>query len=297
MGISNVSIGVLLAVITYMAVALMGACSRILSSEIPVCTILFFQHAICCALSFPFAWRCGLKMQHPGLYLCRTLSGAGSYLFLFIAVRTISLANAQLFMNTAPLWIPFIVWVWFLFRKDKRPPINRHLWWSIGLGFIGILLILRPGIGVFSIGLLPGIASGIVSAISLIAIWQLVQLESSSRIVFFYTLFTSLLSLPFAIFWWTSPTLSNIWLLISIGFLMAIIQLTITAAYRFTTVEVLAPMSYSSVLFGGLLDFLIWHQTPMWYTYIGMVCVVLGGIATLVLSHRHNQRSAGSKEA
>ena len=247
------------------------ACGPYLSSAHILCIVNFISWL----LILPFALKYGLKTQKfPAIFL-RTFFGIASLYSISLALTKISFSETVLLNNTAPLFVPLIVWFWHRFK------IPTLLWVSLFIGFIGVIVIIRPGMERFNSGFFIGLFSGVAAAAMLVVSRQIAN-ERFLKILFYYFLIFWLALFPFIFVNWTSPP-AYIWLhLISAGITMIFAQLTLVFALRRSHSHAVAPFIYTSVIFAGLLDWIFWHHTPSLTTILGMVIVIIGGFLAIL---------------
>jgi drug/metabolite transporter (DMT)-like permease len=283
----NLVKGAIICLLGYFCIALMGACAKLVPTTIPVLIIVFFQNFVCLLLTLPQVMTGGiktLKTHHPYLHLTRDIAGLLSFFALFFSIRYIPLVDGMLLQNAAPLWIPFVVWAWL---KTKVP---SHVWWGIIIGLIGITLIIKPGTEVLKPAIFIGLVSGMLLAVSLIAIRRLTLTEPTYRILFYYFLIASLVSFPFALINWVELTLKEFLLLLSVGIFMFLGQVLITYSFKHAKASTLSPISYSTIIFSGIFGWLLWNDIPDWISLLGMILVIFGGIMTIILERRSQKR-------
>ena len=108
--------------------------------------------------------------------------------------------------------MPFVLFIWM------RIKVRKDLWWSITIGFIGVIFILRPKESGFAdIGTLLALSSGMLAAFTLLAVRELAQTEPNTRILFYYFLVMTLATLPFALASWMPLSLKQWLILLMIG--------------------------------------------------------------------------------
>jgi len=259
------------------------ALSRPASESSSVPTVLFFQNLISLIVTIPWLLRKGKKSFYIpkfGLMLVRALAGYLSFAFAFLAIQRTSLVNVVLLNNSAPLFIPLIIWFW------KRKKLPRSLWMGILLGFIGIAIILKPNHEIVKLGGFFGLAAGICLAFSMIAQRRLVKTEPIYTILFYYFLISTLLSLPFSIDAWKTLNSETLLQLLGIGLCFATGQHLFFRASRYEKPSFLAPFNYSAVVYGAIIQWLIWSNIPSWSDIIGVIIVCVGGIITIAYNKR-----------
>jgi drug/metabolite transporter (DMT)-like permease len=284
----NIRLGIALTVLGFLCVAIMSAFAKAASAAAAAGVLVFFQSAISLLLLVPWVLWMGvadLKTGRLGLHFVRAIAGLLSQYFFFLAVRNISLLDAVLLVNAAPLFIPFVALIWL---KTK---IEGKLWLGLGIGFLGIVLILQPGAGVFHWASLLALTAGGFSAIALVGQGRLTATEPAARILFYYFLISSVLTAPLAIAGWTTPDPSAWMWLLGVGVFMMASQLLLVMAYAHASAAKVSPFNYSVVVFAGLIDWFVWDRVPNLLSVAGVVLVCVGGIIATI---HHHQTKDGS---
>jgi drug/metabolite transporter (DMT)-like permease len=273
-GQTNYAVASLLILLAATAYALMGAAVKF-GKEVNDEILVFSRNAFCLLLLLPWILITKpkeLRSSNYGTQIFRSCAGLLNMYCFFYSIRYILLADAMVLNNTMPLFLPFVMWVW------KRERMSLSLLPGLILGFAGIILILRPGLGIFQPAALLALASGFFMSISMAGIRELGKTEPLYRILFYYFAISTLISaIPLAWFWQT--LLPSQWLLLfSVGLFAIIYQYFLTKGYQFAPVQVVSPLIYFAVVLSGLFDWLFWHKTPDILSYIGVLLVTLGAI-------------------
>ncbi len=278
----NLLLGIVLITLAFFFAAVMSAFSKE-ASGVPPLLILFLQYAISFLVFVPFAaesGRAGLKTEHIGLQLFRSLAGSVCQLLFFVAVRSIPLLDSVLLSNAAPLFIPIVVFVWF--RKTVLPLVLA----SLVIGLFGIILIIKPGPEMFrNPAALVALTAGFFSALALVATNKLGETEPPVRILFYNFGFSTFLLIPFAAWAW-KPLSGRQWLLLAgVGGFYALTQYFIILAYRFAGAAELSPFNYTVVIFSGLLGWWLFGNVPDAASVVGTVLICAGGILSIRAGH------------
>ena len=168
-----------------------------------------------------------------------------------------------------------------------REKIDRHVWWSIIVGFIGVAVILNPTKQIFQEGFLFGVFAGLASAVAFTALRVLnLKKEPMSRTLFYYFLFGTLLSAPFAWLYWVSPSMVQWMKMLGIGAATVIAQMLLTISYRYGTASYLSPLGYSTVIYAAISSWLIFHIPPSLRSLIGTVLIIIGGTLTYIFKKK-----------
>ena len=274
--------------------AVLGALIKIVSTSLTNEMIVFFRNA--CALVFilPWIWYSrflgGVKTSLFQLHLVRSLSGIGAMYCFFYSIAHLQLSEAFLLASTTPLFIPLIAYIWI------REPVARKVRGAIILGFIGILLILKPGIGVFRPIAMVALAAGIFAALAMVSIRRMSASEPAIRIVFYFTMLGTLISAVPMIWSWQSPQ-PKIWcLLVLIGMLAAIGQILITKGYSLAPAAQVGPLTYANVVFATFLGWLFWGESLDAMTWAGAVLICIACIIATRRTKTHGLLGATAGE-
>jgi drug/metabolite transporter (DMT)-like permease len=229
-----------------------------------------------------------LRTSRTGLHAIRAGAGLLSQVLMFVAVKKMPLADAVLLSNSAPLFIPLVTWAWLKQR------ISGVIAASLLLGFVGVILILRPNRALLASPIaLIAMAAALASALALVSVNQLAKTEPGWRILFYYFLFSSIASAPFALATWRRAS-ERAWLyLAGVGVTMAASQLLIILAYRHATAGRIAPFNYSVVIFSGLIGWVVWHDKLGWLALGGAALVIAGGVMTTLFGGPQAQGHLG----
>jgi drug/metabolite transporter (DMT)-like permease len=217
------------------------------------------------------------------MQLRRGLVGFIALASFFYAVVRLPMSVAITLNYTSPLFLALIM-PWSL---GERPRPMEYL--AVALGFLGVALLLRPwqGGGDLVVGLV-GLFSGFMAALAYVHVRQLGQRhEPEWRTVFWFAAVAALGAGLFAtVDGWHPPDPGNAWLLLAIALFATFGQLAMTRAYRKGDTVVVASFAYSTVVFGSLLDGLIWNQKLPAVAWLGIALTVAAGVWTVTLNKK-----------
>jgi drug/metabolite transporter (DMT)-like permease len=289
----HISRGVICMITAFFFVAVCSALVKGVSdTRLPTPVIVFFESLIPLTAIVIWHLRQGIRKfslatKHPGLQITQGVVGFLTSYLLYLAVRSIPTVNGVLLNTSAPLFIPVICFFWFRTRIDLK------LLLSIALGFIGIIMILKPSSAIFHqpadlIALLSGVAVAFDDII-------LGRLESSGEertdvTLFYVFLMTTIISGLLAIPVWQTPAGSQWFYLLAIGSGFLGIQLFLVLALGLAPVTTVSPFMYFGVIFAGLIDWIFWDMIPDILTVAGIVLVVAGAIGSILLHPRKHPR-------
>lgn len=220
-----------------------------------------------------------LKTAHPRLQLLRGAVAAGSASLFIFAVSYVALADAVAISFVAPFMVTLMG------ALILREPVGVRRWAAVILGFIGTLIVLRPGFGVVH----PAGALVVLAAF-LFAVRQIISraLSDTDRtgttIVYTALVGSAILTLPLP-FVWQTPTQSQIVILLGIAILAGLAEVAVIKALELAMAVVVAPVQYSLMIWGTFYGWLVFGQLPDGWTWFGAAIIIATGLYTL---HREN---------
>lgn len=248
--------------------------------------IVFMQYSAAFTLSLLLSVKEKFRNVKPANYpleLLRGSAGVISFLLFAAAMTEIPMVDASLLQNTAPIFIPIIGLIWL---KDV---VEKRIWIGILIGFIGIVLIIKPDSNVFKAGDLIGLASGILLAISYVAMRIITKSDGFKTILFYFSLSAMILSLPLGIIYWSNPPIEG-WLYSLAGGVLLVAYLNMQQySYKHTEASKLSPFNYFVVIYIGLMDWWLFGHVPDMLTVIGIIVVSAGGIIA-ILKHEKDKK-------
>lgn len=252
--------------------ALTGACIKQAATWIGNEQVVFFRSAIGLLVLLPWAiraGRAGVATQRLGGHLWRALLGTSAMYCFFYAIPRLPLAEATLLNYSSPLYVPVVAWLWI----REKPPAS-----ALGatlLGMLGILMIVKPDAGLMtSPAAIIGLVSGMLAAGAMVGIRRISDTEPTTRIVFYFALFSTLVSTVPLLWAWSTPP-PPAWLPIAgIGLSATVGQLLLTRAYGLAPAAQVGPYTYTIVLFAAALAWVGWRETLDTISIAGGVLVI-----------------------
>ena len=274
----NLVLGAALTTAAFLCVAVVSALAKVSGQYTSTGVLLLVQNALCLLAILPVALRGGvssLRTARFGLHLLRAVAGTACWYSLFVAITQIPLANATLLTYSAPLWMPLIAWA------VTRQRVATATWLGVGLGFLGVLLVLQPQSRSFGSGEAFALAGALFLATAMMTVRWLGATETTVRVLFYYFLLSTVLSVPIAVLDW-EPVPGNVWpWLLGLGVAQLMSQALIVWAYRYASAEKVGPFIYSVIVFTALIDWVVWHHRPTLVMYLGMALVIGGGVVAV----------------
>lgn len=224
--------------------------------------------------------RLQLKTAQPWGHFWRGLFGVSAMYCYFWSYKLLPLSDAIALGLSGPIFLT-ILSVPLLGEK-----VGWRRWSAVIVGFIGVIIMTRPGSGVFDPAALVPLVAAAFYALAMISIRKMPANEPPTAIVFYFTAFAmlaSLITLPFghfdpALAWRMPQGGAEIALLALIGTMGGAAQIALTTAFRRASVSIVAPFDYMALVYGFVIGFLLFNESPDRYLIVGGTVVVASGI-------------------
>lgn len=260
--------------------ALLDTTAKYTGRILPVLEVAWFRYLINFLMAVvvynpvvaPQAW----KVTQPGLQVVRAMLLAIMTLCNFLAFHYLQLAVT----TTIGFLTPLVITALSVVVLHER--IDPHRLAAIIGGFIGVLLVTRPGLGGFHPAMLLSLVNVVVAAVYNMLTRHLAQRKSAGSMVLMLAGVPTLLLAPVMPFIWQTPDHLWLWLaLIFIGAAGGYGHFLVMEAHRHATAAALAPYSYASLLWIVLTGYVVFGDVPSLWTIVGAAVVVASGLYLL----------------
>lgn len=285
---SNIFKGSLYAIAAFFCMAVFGILTKTALQGGSLFWVSFIVYLIGSLLLLPFIVSKGftsLKSNHYSLLVGRAVFGTIASFCYTLSMHYIPIVNGTLLFNTAPLFIPLLA---TLFLKEK---IGKSTWLAVLIGFIGVIIIIKPTELILT---QPGdfiaIFSGMALAVAYLMMKELTKTDPGTRIIFYYLGIGTVIQIPL-LFYADLPTIESICYSIAAGVFLLAAQMALVTGYRYAQASQIGIYQYSSVVFVGLINWLIWSIVPSSSEIIGALLVTIAGI--IVIRSGNHQPATG----
>ncbi len=271
--------GIVFALAAAAMFTIVSALVKFIAKDYHVTQILLFRQAVMLVFVLPVLVRNfpqSLKTKRPGLHLLR-LTGALAALTLgFTAIANLPLATAISFSFTKSLFVT----IFAALLLGEIVGWRRAM--AVLVGFGGMLIILRPDTGsaVSFYGLIA-IAAAIGAATAVTCVRALTSSESTATLLSYQAIFVGLMVAIPAYFFWTTPDLTGLLVLLAIGTVSVIAQWLGVQSYRAGEVSVVTGMEYTKLLYASLIGIVIFSEWPDSNTLIGATIIIAAAAFTV----------------
>jgi drug/metabolite transporter (DMT)-like permease len=245
----------------------------------PVVEKFFFLTLAASAVVFLYGTRCGrdftgLRTHHLKLHGLRAAMYILRFSIIIYCLPHLPLVNYFALIFTGPL---FVTAMSSMFLKER---VGIHCWLATGVGFIGVMIDLRPSsdLDIYSVLVL---ITAFFNSVDIIMM-RFTNRRDSTASTSFYVQALSLVPVAFYMAWNYQPISTvDIGLASTAGVLSGLALMTMTAGYRMATTPVAAPFNYTQLIWGAAIGWLVWRDVPDLWTWVGGVIIAGSGLYIL----------------
>ncbi len=269
-----------LMVVSTLGFAGMHAIIRYTSRDMHPFEIAFFRNLFGLAVLVPFIYRAGLgalRTSKPHLHLIRGSIQMVAMLMFFTGVSLAPLAKVSAVSFTAPLWATLGA-ILFLGERVRARRIT-----ALAVGFLGAMVIIRPGVAVLDLGAMLVLGSSAIWAVAMLIIKVLARTESSITITLYMGLVMTPISFVVAVFFWQWPSWEQLALFALMGALGSGAHVCLAHAFKIADTSVVLPLDFTRLIWASLLGYFLFAEVPAFWTWLGGAMIFL---ATTYIAYR-----------
>ena len=277
-------IGIAFICATTSLVPLMDVIAKHLSASLPIAEILWARYLFQLTILLPVVlWRHRLRELRPRQPLLHAIRGiivVASTGFFFVAISRMAIADALSILFVAPLIVtalsPFLL----------GEHVGARRWTAVGVGFLGTLVIMRPGFGVFQEASLWALAAGLGYALFIIVTRKLSG-QSPPLVTLATTTILGVLATTVIVpFDWVPPSALQWGLLALMGVIVFAADLLLIKAFDHASAPLLAPILYFEIVMSTIVSYVFFSDFPDRWTWLGVTIVIASGVYISLREHR-----------
>lgn len=294
---TNPVLGIMLRLAAMAALGLMFALVKLAAQHnIHVVETLFWRQLAGLPAVLLWLWWIGkigeIRTSNPVAHALRGILGLSSMTLNFIAMMMLPMAEATTISFAAPIFATLLA------ALLLGEPTGRYRWGAVILGFIGVLLAMRPGGEmVYGAGAWVALAGALLTSCVMIQIRRMSQSENTGAIVFWFSL-SSLFPLSIGMLFFGQNHDAMGWSIIAgLAICGAVAQLLLTAAMRHASVAAITTMDYTGLLWSILLGYAVFDTMPGLGTWLGAPVIVAAGLIILWREHTLGKKARSALPA
>ncbi len=283
--------GIVLMLLSTLGFSLMHALIRFVSAELHPVQIAFFRNLFGLVVFLPWFLRLGfapLRTRRLKLHAVRAVLNVTAMFAFFTALSLTPIAQVTALGFTAPIFATLLA---MLLLGEV---VRLRRWAAIACGFLGALVLLRPGLIPLDAGSLLTLGAALLWGLTLIVIRVLGRSESSLTITSYMNILLTLLSFGPALLVWRTPGAQTLAWLLAIGVLGTLAQLAVAQSLREAETGVVMPFDFCKLIWVSALGYLLFGEVPDLFVWLGAVLIFAG--ATFI-AYRESQLARARAEA
>lgn len=282
----TVMTGILLMLLSMTIVPVMDGLAKVLSADYPIVEIVWARYFFHLLYLLPVViYRYGssaLMPRHPVLQIIRGGLLLSSTFFFFAAISEMPIADALALVFISPI----IVTALSPFLLGEKVGLRR--WMAVLIGFIGALIIIRPGFSEIDTGTIYAISAGTIYAFYMIATRKLSGSAPPLVTLTFTALLGAIIMSAWVPFGWVTPSHVDWSLMAAMGACAALGHFLLIKAFDHAPASVLAPFGYSEIIMATIIGFVVFGDFPDNMTWVGVGVIILSGVYISMRERRVN---------
>ncbi len=279
----NILLGIALQLGATFLFTLMGALIRYVGDRIPIGEQIFARSFLALIpLLLMLAWRRELatafRMKSPARHFTRAFTGITAMVLLFLGLARLPLADATAISFITPL---FNVALAAIFLRET---VRIYRWGAVAAGFIGVIIMLSPHLGAAAMtsaaaaGALMTLFGAFFTSAAMTQVRSMTSTESTASLVFSFQLIAAVVALLMFPWTWVWPSPGDALALFGIGIFGGVAQILLTDSYRHAPASVVAPFSYTAMIWATVLGYFMFRELPDAIVLVGAAIVVAAGL-------------------
>lgn len=267
-------------------VALTDAAIKILGRTIPPVELVFFRYVVGIIILMPLFYRmglAGLKTHRPAPHICRLFLATLGQTGIFISIVHMNLADATALMFSKPLFTTIIA---VLFLSEL---VSGRRWTATIIGFVGVIIMLRPGAEIIDPYALVAVGAAISMAMANALIRFMAPTEPPTRILFYYHLGGVILLAGPAFWVWRTPVGMDWLIIFLLGAGQTLAMICYVRAFSVGEANAIGPSEYARLIYAGLIGVFLFGETIDIWTLVGVTIIA---VATLYIAREESRKPA-----
>lgn len=274
---------IILIIISALCFALMSTFVK-LSGDIPSIEKSLFRNSVSFVVAFYIIVKSGDsffgKKENRKYLIGRSLLGTLGIVANYYAIEHLILADANMLNKLSPF---FVIIFSYIFLKEKITPKQMII---LVIAFVGSLFIIKPSFNLSVIPALIGASSAIFAGGAYTFVRFLGNKEKGPTIVFFFSAFSIVSTLPFVIADFVVPNPMQAFYLFMAGVFASIAQFALTAAYKYAPAREISIYDYTQIIFSAIIGFLLFGQIPDYLSFIGYALIIGASLIMFIYNNR-----------
>ncbi|GAA0078584.1 DMT family transporter [Clostridium sp. CTA-5] len=280
---SNRTKGIIFIILSAFGFAMMSAFVK-LAGDLPSFEKAFFRNLVSTIVAFTLILKHKEsffgKRENQKTLILRSLFGTLGIVLNYYTIDILVLSDANMLNKLSPF---FVIIFSALFLKER---INMRQIIALGIAFLGALFIIKPSFNLEILPALAGVGGAIFAAAAYTCVRELGGKEKPDTIVFYFSLFSTVVLFPFMMFSYKPMALIQFLYLILAGVFASLGQFGITLAYKYAAAKEISIFDYSNILFSAIISLVMFNQLPDYLSFIGYIVIFSASLYMFVYNKK-----------
>ncbi len=281
--LNNNQFAIFLIIISIIFGTLMGTFIKLAQEELNVFTTGFLRFFFGFLIITPYILKTKFEVfstKNIKIHILRSALNLPAMLLGFAALAMLPLEK----MTAIHFIVPIIVTILAVIFLKEKIYLYRSI--ALAMGFLGMLIILRPGIIDISIGIYMALISSLIWSVVIILTKKVSKDDSAITILSHQYVYMSLFSFPLVIYFWDQPSLKTIIFILCAAMSGTILHIALNHAYKLVDVTMTQPYSFLGLVVSSIIGYFVFSDKPDFYTWLGASVIFCG---VLLISYRELQ--------
>ena len=284
--------GGLLIILASLFVAIMASLIKYIGKDFAITQILFIRQICVTLIISPILLkyhRTVFKSDYKSVYFMRVLFSSIAMITGFTAVVHMPLAEVTAISFGRTLFATILA---IIVLKEV---VGIRRWAGTAVGFLGVIIIIRPDANNIDFYAILAIVSAFFVSTNMIILRKMTQIDSPSTIMAYQAIPITLVMAAPALYFWKTPNLNELIMIMVAGGLMSIIQYVTIQAFKAGEAAAIAPMEYARLLFAVFIGIYLFDEIPTIWTLSGAILIIGSTLYTMHRNAVHNQKEQSSE--
>lgn len=272
---NKTTLGIIVMIAAVASLTVMNVLVKLIGPGYHPTQISFLRSVVAALVLLPFLLRAGgpaiLKTRRPGTHFIRAVFGVAGNILFFYAYQRLAVGHVIVISQAVPLFVTVLAIVFL------GEIVGLRRWMAATAGFIGVLIAINPAGTVEAASVLAVVATALW-AITILLVRSLATTESPFTIAFYFMVLGAVMAGAVQPWYWQTPPLETVWLLIGVGVAGACGQVLMSYALKLAEASVVSPFNYTAILWAIAFDAILWGVVPTWTTLLGAAIISGAGI-------------------
>lgn len=261
----------LLLIVAYVTFTLTSILVRIAAQDVPILMVIFIRQIVSLLILSPFFYHQRTAIRHSKHFKLHSLRGLTAIGGMFCGLTSVTYAPLA---DVTAIQMSEVLFTTLMAASFFDEQVDKHRWIAVLIGFVGVVIMLRPFSDGFNSFMLLALAGAVFNALSVLVLRIGSDHDSAMVVMFYQGIVIIVLMSPIAFWVWQAISLQAFGVVVLMSLLMAVGQWLFTLGVRIGQASALAPLNYIRLVMMAVVGWLFYDEQPGTFTLIGGILIV-----------------------